>query len=177
MSRGLRNILIGCLVVVMGVCVCVGAFWVVGEGVIQRLLKTAETVLQAPYGIATRPIPFNPLKDTLLPPVAGPYSRQLVASQGSGHTATYDVNGVWVQVHAAMYPSADDARAQVAAMVAQTENFSGTRTYLTGIATSFVRVYSSDGTARLAYNRDKYFFDVQANSHAALDTFMVSFPY
>jgi hypothetical protein len=177
MSSRTRNIVLGCVgILLAGICLCGGGAIFLADQGIEALLGFAQDIVTAPYGIADRPLPSSPLRDDLLPASVGPYNRlPEEVLPGNVAQAVYDVNGSRVQVQAARYPSVEAAQSQV--RLFSDADYSGTRTYVTGLDPSYMRLYANDDTGRMVWSHGAYYFDVLAPSHGALDSFMEAFPY
>lgn len=181
MSRGVRNFLLGCGCLVVVLCIC--AVVALGQlgGTLGEFFSNlnlgaiVEQVLSEPYGVADRPLPASFGVQDLLPVVDG--FRRGNPVSGNGQSAVYSGELGIVQVRAVWYSNVADAQAQVQAIIRQTESGTSERLYVSGLDPSYVRVIDSNGQGRMAYNRQNYFFDVQATSEAALDAFMNAFPY
>ena len=178
MGRGLRNILIGCLVLVIGVCLCAGGITLATGrllgGVIDAVNGLGED-LQPPYDLASRPLPPNILAETLVPATVGDFERVTLGPVSGAQQGTYSGGGQ-VVLRAARYGSTAQAQSQVAAAGNLPGDYA-TRVIVSGQNPSFVRTVRTDGRARLTWSHGAYYFDVQAANVVALDRFMQAFPY
>ena len=179
MGRSLRNMLVGCLVFVIVVCLCAGGITLATGRLLGGLVDAVNGLgqdLQPPYDLASRPLPPNPLAETLVPATVGDFTRNSLGPVSGAQQGAYSAGGLQVVLRAALYGSVEEAQAQVEAVGRLPGDFT-TRTIVTGQDPSFVQTVRADGRARLTWSRGPYYFDAQAASQAALDRFMQAFPY
>jgi hypothetical protein len=169
----MRNILLGCLVVLVILCLGGGAFFYFsGKALVGALTD-------GPYTVAKRPMPTagGDEVDALLPPKVGNFTRgELTADNGASTTYTDGTNTL--QVKAGVYPTAAEAQADMQRIGTETENISQGRLAFTGAGFDPSYVQITGGSApRMAWTRGKYLFDVHGTNQAAIDAFMQAFPY
>ncbi len=182
MSRGVRNILLGCGCLGVVVCVCAVVAATQFGGALGEFFANldiggfVEQVLSEPYGVGERPLPASAGVQDLLPVEVSGFRRGNPVS-GNGQSAIYSGESGNVRVRAVWTSSVGQAQAQVEAVGQQTESGTTERLYNPDQDPSYVRAVFTNGQARMAYSRQNYFFDMQADNRAALDAFMNAFPY
>ncbi len=164
----LRNVLIGCGIVLVVLCIGGGAVLYFGGKAAVNL------VTEGPYSIGKRPLPTGQDASTILPQTVGAFKRDGDVAQGA---ATYSDGTSTVAVAMTVAGSAADAQAAVASAGAATTSENSTnRILITGIDPSYYKV-TVGGASQMTYSRGAYLFNVTTTSEAALDKFMGAFPY
>jgi hypothetical protein len=167
-----RNIVIGCVVLIIVACIGSAVLAAFAGGALGSLFTQA---VDGPFKIARRPMPSGTVVDNLLPVSVGPFTRAKIEPDPSGGaTATYQDGRSVVVVLMTPYASVDDARQAVAQVRKETETSGGTRSYAVGMEPSYAYV---PGLGRMAWSRGGYFFDARASNQSDLDRFMEKFPY
>jgi hypothetical protein len=154
-----RNIIIGCVALLVVICVGVAAFAYFGT----------RALTQSPYPIASRPMPTGTDIATLLPAKVGDFIRSDVSDGG----ADYSDRQSQISITVSIKNSPAEAQASVKAAASTAYGSTGS---LLGVDPSFLRQVSG-GNARFLYTRGAYLFDVQTTSSEALDKFMNAFAY
>lgn len=128
-----------------------------------------------PYNIAARPLPSVPNAATLLPKQLDKFQRGSLTGTLDNFKATYkngdyqiDISGTQAISVVLAQSYVDSAlRKDGAAAIIQRQQNSDPSYYLT----------TGSGAIRLVWSHYRWFFDVKANSQAALDEFMKVFKY
>lgn len=154
-----RNIILGCVILLVVVCIGAAAFIFLG----------ARALTQPPYPIASRPLPTGTDVTALFPAKVGDFTRSDASQDG----ADYNAGSAQISVSVSVKNSPAEAQSFVKAA---SQTTSGSTSYFVGSDPSFLREVSG-GNARFLYTRGAYLFDVQSSSSDALDKFMNSFPY
>lgn len=148
---------------------------VVVSNLVARLAQPVRDF--GPYNLAARPIPFVGFVGDLLPPTLGNFTRQTLEGDLQKFRAVYVRGEDQVAIEGSQAVSL--AAAQASVNLVQQRDFQGNSRSLiepSRLGFSFY-MYSKADRARLAYSRDRWFFDITASSQRALDDFMGVFQY
>lgn len=178
-----RTIVIGCAVVLLLVCLGGAAVVLLGGG---ALAGVVNSIAEGPYQVGKRPTPSSADIETLLPAKVGGFTRGDVNKVQDGEVNTvYTSGSTTINITAEVYTSAGSAAGRVAQIkedvdpstpVAGKSNKSST-SCIAICETSYVKVVTQDGKARLVYNKGKYVFDVTTGTEGDMDSFMKDFPF
>ncbi|MFN7209609.1 MAG: hypothetical protein ACK4P1_04345 [Aggregatilineales bacterium] len=152
-----------------------GGLLVVLGNLIGRLGQPARDF--GPYNLAARPIPLVGFVGDLLPPTLGAFTRLSLEGDLQKFRAVYARGDERVTVEGSQAVSL--AAAQASVRLIQERDFQGRSRSLiepSRMGFSFY-TYSNATQTRLAYNRDRWFFDIIASAQRTLDDFMSVFQY
>lgn len=164
---------------VLGGCACcICSVMATGGAIVGSLGALVGLVAEGPYQVSTRPLPANDGADVLLPRSVGGFTRESVsgAPDDGGATAVYRRGNAQITARAQAFTTTAAAQAAVDRIGDQYEGRSGHRSHGSVNLLSYL-YYVGGGEGRMAWNRDRYFFDVQASGQSDLDAFMNLFPY
>jgi hypothetical protein len=156
------------------IAILIGLLIVVGD-LIGRLGRPARDY--GPYNIAARPIPMVAFVGDLLPLALGDFKRLSLEGDLQKFRAVYERGTERVSVAGSQAISLAAAQAQVM-RIQETDLQRNARSLIESARLGFsFYTYNNAERARLAYNRDRWFFDIVASSQRTLDDFMSVFQY
>ncbi|MFQ3535851.1 MAG: hypothetical protein SNJ58_08235 [Aggregatilineales bacterium] len=156
------------------VAILLGLLVVVGN-LIGRLGQPARDY--GPYNIAARRIPMVGFVGDLLPPTLGSFTRQSLEGDVQKFRAVYTRGDERVTVEGSQAVSLAAAQASVI-LVQERDRQGNSRSLIEPSRLGFsFYMYSRPDRVRLAYSRDRWFFDIIASTQRTLDDFMGLFQY
>jgi hypothetical protein len=156
------------------VAVLIGLLIVTGNLVL-RLRQPVRDF--GPYDIAARRSPTVGFVGDLLPPALGDFTRVSLQGDLQKFRAVYERGAERISVEGAQAVSLAAAQASVM-RVQESDLRRGARSLIETARLGFsFYTYGDAERARLAYNRDRWFFDIIATSQRTLDDFMQVFQY
>jgi hypothetical protein len=160
-------------VVVVGIVVAIFAvLYIIG-----RNTSDASQGVLVPYSIATRLVPTTTVVAEILPEQLGNFKRGPITGSIQNYKASYTNGTDKIDLAGSQGVSLRAAQASVA-NIAQLGNSSSPIQHQLYRDPSFAYILGSGtGPVRLAWSHDRWFFDVKADSQAALDRFMGVFKY
>ncbi|MDW8300124.1 MAG: hypothetical protein RML95_12395 [Anaerolineae bacterium] len=156
------------------VAISVGVIVVIGN-LVARLAQPARDY--GPYNIAARRNPMVSFVGDLLPPVLGDFTRQSLEGDLQKFRAVYTNGAERILVEGSQAVSLAAAQASVK-LVRERDLQANSRSLIESSRLGFAfYTYSAADRARLAYSRDRWFFDILASSQRTLDAFMSVFQH
>jgi len=156
------------------VAILIGLLAVVGSLVVRFRQPVRDF---GPYNIAARRSPMVAFVGDLLPPALGNFTRVSLQGDLQKFKAVYERGAERISVEGAQAVSLAAAQASVM-RVQESDSRRGARSMIETARLGFsFYTYGDAERARLAYNRDRWFFDIIATSQRALDDFMKVFQY
>jgi hypothetical protein len=143
--------------------------------IISQVAPRALSSGPMPYGFAARPLPTAGAVPDILPDSLGKFKRSALDGGFDDFSATYTSGTDKIRINGSQEVSMRAAQA-VVMQFARTNSASTSVQQLNGDPSYFLSA-PDKGPARLVWSRDRWFFDVQASSKAALDAFMSVFKY
>lgn len=156
------------------VAILIGTLAIVGSLVVRVRQPVRDF---GPYDIAARRNPMVTFVGDLLPPTLGNFVRVSLQGDLQKFRAVYERGAERISVEGSQAVSLAAAQASVL-RVRELDAQGGARSLIETARLGFsFYTYSNDNRARLAYNRDRWFFDIIATSQRTLDDFMQVFQY
>ncbi len=160
---------------VSGILVGIAVLVLVALFIYSRISSQTQNSDPGPYNVATRPLPaVSQLKD-LLPDQLGPFKRTALSGSLPDFSAVYTRGSDKITVAGSQAVSLRAAQAGVL-QIARTSGRANT-SQLTDADPSYYLTLRDGGPSRFAWSHNRWFFDVQAASKAALEDFMKVFKY
>jgi hypothetical protein len=128
-----------------------------------------------PYGVALRPIPEATQAIQVLPETLGNFKRDKLTGTIKDFKATYKKGDYSVEIRGELMVNLRAAQASVADLANVVGIGNTPYRQLNGDPSYFLT--AGNGAIRYAWSHNRWFFDIKANSQAALDEFMKVFKY
>ena len=142
---------------------------------VSRVSTRPQPSGSSPYGLAARPLPTVTGIGDVLPETLGAFKRTAISGSFDTFSATYTSDKDKITLAGSRAVSVRAAQASVA-QAARTARDSVIGEQLDADP-SYSLTGSDKGPVRLIWSHNRWFFDVQATSRAALDEFMNGFKY
>jgi hypothetical protein len=144
--------------------------------VIGRFSPGSSVANAGPYNVATRPLPSAEKPETLLPDQLGAFKRTSLRGSLSDFSVVYGRGKDQITITGSQAVSVRAAQASLS-QIARSSGAANTSQLTDSDPSYYLQVRDNGGSTRYAWSHDRWFFDIQASSKAALDDFMQVFKY